>query len=240
MRIVLISLPDSTERREEATRQFNAAGLEFEFFDGIDGRKPGPPLFESVDLDAYAIQTGRAPRPGEIGCMASHRAVWQYCVDLNEPLIILEDDSFLEAGFPDAVKLVERWIGQYGFIRLQDLRDEPYKVVEQENDFRLVYCYKFPHGAVGYALNPDVARAFVAQTETLTAPSDKFIKNFWQHGQPLYCLLPGTIRPGELNDISTIGGRDKVTVPPLLKLRRAFAKLIWGIKRRSFHSRNAP
>jgi len=240
MRIVLISLPGSTQRRAEATEQFATAGLEFEFFDGINGSTATDPLFEEIDQHQYLLNAGRPPSAGEVGCHASHRAVWQYCVELNEPLIVLEDDAKLDANFTAAVNAIDELIGEFNFIRLQNLRDAPKVKVCDSGVFTLYYCKKYPHGAVGYAINPTAASALVAHSRVLTAPADKFIKNFWQHGQALYCLLPDSITQGQLGEDSTIAGRQKPKTSIGLSLQRSLYKICCDFRRAAFNWRHQP
>jgi glycosyl transferase family 25 len=240
MRIVLISLPGSIERRAAAIEQFATAGLEFEFFDGINGSTAKDPLFEEVDHHQYLLNAGRPPSAGEIGCHASHRAVWQYCVELNEPLIVLEDDAKIGANFTAAVSAVNGLIGKFSFIRLQNLRDSPKVKVCDSGIFTLYYCKKYPHGATGYAINPTAASALVANSRILTAPADKFIKNFWQHGQAMYCLLPDSITPGLLNENSTIAGREKPKARLGLSLQRSLFKIHCAFRRTLFNWRHQP
>ncbi len=240
MRIVLISLPDSHERRAAATAQFAEAGLPFEFFDGINGSTATTPLFDAIDENLYLLNSGRLPSPGEIGCHASHRAVWEYCVELDEPVIVLEDDAKLEASFFAATNEISKLIDTYGFIRLQHLRDAPKVRVTEAGDFDLYYCKKYPHGAVGYAINPATAKAFVRHSKILTAPADKFIKDFWIHGQPMYCLLPESITPGILNEDSTISGRGKPRNSLSLQIKRVIFKLSSAIRRLLFNLKHQP
>ena len=240
MRIVIISLPGSTERRAAATKQFATAGLEFEFFDGINGSAATDPLFEEIDHHQYLLNAGRPPSAGEIGCHASHRAVWQYCVELNEPLIVLEDDAKIGENFSAAANAVNELIGEFNFIRLQHLRNAPKTKICDSGIFTLYYCNKYPHGAVGYAINPTAASALVAHSRVLTAPADKFIKNFWQHGQAMYCLLPDSITPGALNEDSTIGGRNKAKIRFGLGLQRSLFKLYCACRRAGFNWRHQP
>lgn len=236
----MISLPDSIERGAAATEQFAKAGLEFEFFDGINGSTATDPLFEEIDHHQYLLNAGRPPSAGEIGCHASHRAVWQYCLELNEPLIVLEDDAKLGTNFSAAVNAADELIGEFNFIRLQPLRDAPKVKVCDSGIFTLYYCKKYPHGAVGYAINPAAASALVAHSRILTAPADKFIKNFWQHGQAMYCLLPDSITPGLLNEDSTIAGREKPKARLGLSLQRSLFKIHCAFRRALFNWRHQP
>jgi glycosyl transferase family 25 len=240
MRIVLISLPGSIERRAAAIEQFATAGLEFEFFDGINGSTAKDPLFEEVDHHQYLLNAGRPPSAGEIGCHASHRAVWQYCVELNEPLIVLEDDAKIEANFTAAVNAADELISEFNFIRLEPLGDAPKVKVCGSGIFTLYYCKKYPHDATGYAINPTAARALVTHSRVLTAPADKFIKNFWQHGQALYCLLPDSITPGALSEDSNIEGREKPKARLGLSLQRSLYKISSVFRRAAFNWRHQP
>jgi len=235
MRIVLISLPESLERRGAAETQFRDAGLTFEFFDGINGKTATQPLFAAIDNEAYLLNAGRLPSVGEIGCFASHRAVWEYCIALNEPLIILEDDAKLLDNFAAAVAAVSELIERFGFIRLQHIRNAPRVKVAEQDGLTLYYCRKYPHGAVGYAVNPQAAEKLLASSHTLVAPTDKYIKNFWEHGQPLHCLLPASITPSILNEDSTIAGREKAATSVTLLIKRILFKSRGAIQRLRFN-----
>jgi hypothetical protein len=44
-------------------------------------------------------------RPGAKGCWFSHWRLWQHCVDINEPIVILEHDAYITAPWPDDIDL---------------------------------------------------------------------------------------------------------------------------------------
>jgi hypothetical protein len=94
MPVFVISLCDAAERRKRALEQLDAAGIEFRFFDAVtprEVRESGE--FRYIDEEAFLVNTGRHCVPAEIACFASHRRLWQHCVDLDMPIAILEDDS---------------------------------------------------------------------------------------------------------------------------------------------------
>jgi glycosyl transferase family 25 len=217
--------------------QFGELGMLFEFFDGINGETATQALLHAIDEEAYLLNTGRLPSTGEIGCFASHRAVWEYCVTLNEPLIILEDDAMLLDNFPAAVNAVSALIERFGFIRLQHIRESPRVKVAEHNGLTLWYCKKYPHGAVAYAVSPEAAKKLLAGSRTVRAPTDKYIKNFWEHGQALYCLLTESVSPGVLNNDSTIAGRDAARTSLALRSKRALFKVNAAIQRALFNWR---
>jgi GR25 family glycosyltransferase involved in LPS biosynthesis len=86
-----------------------------------------------------------------------------------------------------------------------------------------------------YALSPSVARAFISASRDLRAPVDQFIKRCWEHGQPLFGLLPYSVRESRLAADVTIQGRRKDPLPAGLRARRLLHKLDTGVRRAVFN-----
>jgi GR25 family glycosyltransferase involved in LPS biosynthesis len=87
-----------------------------------------------------------------------------------------------------------------------------HRVLNDESGMTLSYCCCYLHCATAYAISPVVARAFVYHSRVLTAPVDKFIKNFWLHRQPLYVMHPNFVRAGSLRKYSSIEP-DRASIP---------------------------
>jgi len=240
MQILMISLPDALERQDNARRQFARAGVNFEILQGIDGRTATTPLFESYDADHYLLSCGRHASDGEQGCYASHIKAWQYCVDHNEPVIVLEDDAQLEPDFAAALPVIAENIEELGFIRIEPMHGRPTLALKQCGGFALHYCLKYPHDATAYALSPTVARKFIEDSRVLRAPADKYIKEFWLHEQPLYCLIPYCVQPGPLAEDSQIAGRQDHRQPLALRLRRSCYKAVSALRRFMFNRHQRP
>src|SRR5947209_18328274 len=85
VRIIVINLARSKDRRQLIESNLARLGLAFEFFTGVDAARG-----EHVALSRYnEIAAWRdLQRPfhvGEIGCFASHYLLWQQCVQAREP-----------------------------------------------------------------------------------------------------------------------------------------------------------
>jgi hypothetical protein len=52
-------------------------------------------------LDRGAI----VKRPGARGCWHSHWGLWQHCIDLDQPIIIMEHDAYITAPWPEHINL---------------------------------------------------------------------------------------------------------------------------------------
>ncbi len=234
MRIYVINLEKDAERRQSASRQLESHGLDFEVFRALTVDQGWQEHFDAYDERRYLINTGRTAAPGEIGCYASHRALWQRCVELNQPIMIMEDDFLLSEDFRSAFRQTERLIATYGFIRLQTERRGKRRFVRRAGDFDLVYYTKMPHSLMCYAISPQVAGTFIARSRRLTAPVDVMIKKIWEHRQRLYGLRPYPVSENEIADQTTIDGRIKPKKCLSIQLQRFLAKIGWAIKRRMF------
>ncbi|MEZ9323151.1 glycosyltransferase family 25 protein [Vibrio sp. 10N.286.51.E5] len=93
MNIFVISLDDALERRVSIEQQFANIGQDFKFFDAVDGRKDVHPLFSYYNSKKRMRCKGYEMTPGELGCFASHYLLWEKCVELNEPIVVIEDDA---------------------------------------------------------------------------------------------------------------------------------------------------
>jgi len=225
MDVFVISLGSCAQRRDHVARQFDRAGLRFSFFAAVLGDE-GRRSFAAIDERRFLLGTGREPAPGEIGCFASHRRLWQTCVDRNEPVLIMEDDAQLEAGFPAALEAARTLIDRYGFLRLADegRRTCAKTPIHSHGELVVQYCLRYPYGALCYAVAPRVAAAFLAASRVLASPVDLFIKRFWAHGQPLFALCPYSVSASAHRHQSTIEHRGKSSATWNLKLLRTARK----------------
>ena len=119
MKIFIINLPTQATRRKCSAKQLTAAGMSFDFFDALKAHNGWSDFFEHYDERQFLINTGRTATQGEIGCYASHLALWKHCVECGEPIMIMEDDFLLKPDFSRAFQFTEQLISEYGFIRLQ-------------------------------------------------------------------------------------------------------------------------
>jgi len=231
MKIFVISMTDSVERRKNAKKQLDKAGLEFTFFDALTGKNGFSEHFSAYDEYQYLLDTGRKTTAGEIGCYASHLALWKTCVDLDEAIMIMEDDFLLKENFVDAFHESEKLIADYGFIRLQRANRVKRKFVKNAGKFSLLYYTKMPHSLMCYVISPAVAKVFIRSSSTLTAPVDVMIKKIWQHKQRLYGLSPYPVFEDKLSKISGIPGRIKHKKSLMLQVMRIVTKITWIVKR---------
>jgi len=234
MKIYVISLADAIQRRKNVEKQLTEADLDFSLFDGLRAKNGFSEYFNGYDEYQYQINTGRKATEGEIGCYASHLALWKLCVDRNQPIMIMEDDFHLKEHFVEAFHEVEKLINEYGYIRLQTERRAKKKLVKQIGKFSLFYYTKMPHSLMCYAISPAIAKQFIAHSQILTAPVDVMIKKIWEHRQRLYGLTPYQVEEDRLSQMTNIHGRVKHRKSTAISLVRFITKIKWALKRRFF------
>lgn len=207
MKAVVISLKKSVGRRIASEQYLNQYDIKFEFLDAVDGRVDKHALLDRYNEKEFLLNYGRKAVPGEIGCYASHLLAWQYCVDVNEPIIVFEDDFILSEDFLSVIAATEKLIDRYGFIRLEPTKKKPQILIRKEGNFSLIKFLKVPQCLTCYAIYPDVAKALILKSAEITCPVDVFVRNVAMHKQRIYGLEPYFCSSG--GGVSEIGKRER-------------------------------
>ena len=89
---IFLCLPNSIERRFNFDK-LNSKYINYTYFDGIDGKKLHKKYENIVKKDAINYTAGA------VGCAMSHLGLWNKCIELDKPIIIMEDDVFVSKDF---------------------------------------------------------------------------------------------------------------------------------------------
>lgn len=101
MKAFIINLERSLDRKEYMQRQNQKLfeknpslknKLEFIFFKAVDAKNKEYLEFKQHFPWWASWVLGRELSDGEKACFASHYKLWQECIKLDKPIIILEDD----------------------------------------------------------------------------------------------------------------------------------------------------
>lgn len=204
MKIYVVNMARSTDRRERIGTLLSGMWLEFEFFSAIDGRVTE---ITGYDNDRRLKEKGHGLTSGEMGCFASHRALWEKCVSLQDNILILEDDIDLSDDFLTFFKMADSLTTQYEYIRLGrgPLKRMPilgayYSIDDgdKKNPYSLVKYLRGPSCCHGYTLSPVAAEKFLRHSETWWWPVDDYMDSEYRHHVCDYGIEPPLVLQTDL------------------------------------------
>ncbi len=242
MLVAIINLRSAVVRRRRITSRLAELSIPYYVFSAVEA-EAGFDQFNHYDEKAFLVNMGRRATGGEAACFASHRALWRRASRTRSAIVVLEDDAVIQDSFPEALARIAELIDKFGFIRLQNDFSGRHKrrvSVQRVGSFELNYYLTFPFGAMGYAISSTVATSFLNQSEKLSMPVDSFIKNFWEHGHPLYGLYPFTIEWDALSYESSIGARERERLDLRVASWRKATKLVRWVERYRFNLAHRP
>lgn len=191
MKIYVVNLEGSLDRRAAMRLQLDPLGLDYEFFPAVDGKAEGLLRFPNHN-DEFCLKAWRRPlTSGEAGCFASHYSLWQRCVEEGEPIIVLEDGSGISPRFAEAVDVVAGALRRTAYVRLACIRLPAHRLLEKlSEEWRLVRFSRSPLGTQCYAISPQGAARLLKGAAEWRLPVDNYMDSFWMHGVPGSSLFP--------------------------------------------------
>lgn len=188
--VYVISLLRNIDRRNAIAEEMNDKGIEFVFFDAIDGRGDINRFTQDYDYKKCLwLTSGKMPLVGEIGCYASHYLLWVKCISENKPIIIIEDDVVPCENASEVINIALEKVEKYGILRLEqgyDLKTE--KEIENADGIKINLMRNNALGARAYAISPNAALRLIKHRWCF--PVDCFIGANYIHGQYSYVLSP--------------------------------------------------
>ncbi len=195
LKLFVINLDSSTERLNKVSRRLQALNIPFERFAAVDGRTQAHPLFKRYD-DALRRRYRRKPLAGgELGCFASHYLLWERCVQLQTPIVVMEDDVYVTSQFPKALETAEALVDSLGYLRLAgtSLHRRPYREVRQIGEFKLIDHLRGPSGTLCYVIHPKAAQALIDHAQRWFIAVDDYMDRYWRHGIDCWSLMPFSV-----------------------------------------------
>lgn len=224
--IFVISLKSEEKKRLQFKKRAEDARVEWEFFDAKT--VAGPDL--EYDEEAAILSRGAPLKKGEIGCYASHYAVWRLLIDRGlDQAIVFEDDAVVDWQAVERVRDCD--LSRHGIKFLKLFIYQPACAVSVRVNFiqsrlHLANLRGYSYGTVAYAISREGAEFFIDELREVRRPIDDALERSWDHGVPTLCLYPF---PAHHEDSagSSIGLErfDEYRIPPRLAGRRFLFRL---------------
>lgn len=239
LKLFVINLASSTERFEKVKSRLDQLAIPFERFDAVDGRREPHPLFSRYDDRRRVRFRRKSLSSAELGCFASHYLLWERCVALNEPVVVIEDDVEIHDDFASAVNLASNCIGDLHYLRLagSSLKKAPYLIVAKSGTFSLVDHIRSPIGAMGYVLDPVAAQKFIDAARHWYMAVDDLMDRYWVHGVDCYSLMPFVVNVGFSPSDIPRNAKDQKTLSSVVL--RELNRRLELVRRRLYRLRNA-
>lgn len=236
MKVFIINLERSLDRKEHMQKQIQKLfeknpslknKLEFIFFKAIDAKNKEHLEFKDHFPWWGSWVLGRELSDGEKACFASHYKLWQECVKLDEPIIILEDDvEFSDEFLNNGTEYIDELLkSKYEYIRLCYLFDKRLYFLNESGYY---LSFKNLSGAQGYVLQVSAAMKFLKCAKNWIYAVDDYMDMFYKHNvlnivkKPLLLKHDCKLE----SEISNLGRTNKK-----LKIHRKIAREIFRLYR---------
>ena len=170
--ITLTNLPlsvQATERCIKSCRQYGEDN-NLEIVSAVD-KFNSQKFFTDNNLTWYENYSIRTEPFSGMGCFSSHFKLWLRCIDLGEPIIILEHDAILHSSIPQLRFKHIIMIGK-PYFHYHILRSIPHKGKKRE----VALPWPYIAGTHAYAITPEGAHKLVKQApQQLLPPVDVFM-----------------------------------------------------------------
>jgi len=92
--IYVISLERSKDRRE-IFDNYNSKYIKYSYFNAVDGNELNVNSLPRNIFKKGSVNYSK----GALGCALSHLKLWEKCIDLDKPIVIMEDDAIVSKDF---------------------------------------------------------------------------------------------------------------------------------------------
>ncbi|HED0920677.1 TPA: glycosyltransferase family 25 protein [Campylobacter coli] len=188
MKAFIINLERSLDRKEYMQRQNQKLfeknpslknKLEFIFFKAVDAKNKEYLEFKQHFPWRASWVLGRELSDGEKACFASHYKLWQECIKLDKPIIILEDDvEFSDEFLNNGEEYIEELSkSEYEYVRFCYLFDKKFYPLNEN----YILSFEKLAGTQGYVLKPSAANKFISKAKFIYTPVDDYMDMFYKH-----------------------------------------------------------
>lgn len=192
----VISLPEAAQRREFMKAQLEKLGIAFDFFDAVDGRGFDVPNYPAYAKFRRRAFFGKDLTGGEIGCLLSHREIYERMVEQGiKRAVVFEDDAILHEDLPRVIEALLRHTDKFDLVRF--LGSEKVARLEQKivmpitGEYTLNRLCSTPGGAHAYLITLDGAKKLLAQMRCNYLPVDTLMGHVWVTGVRGFIVQPG-------------------------------------------------
>lgn len=235
MKVYIINLRRSVERRENMLAQVSGKNMDWEFIDAFDARSASKSEIDSIYEEKRSLShLGRPMSIGEIGCAVSHRIAYRKMIsDGIKQAIILEDDVILGDGFEQISGMLSEMNFRKTVVhlenRLENATTSLWKKRIKDSKFSVsTGTDKEVLGGYGYFLDIAAANALLGYSAKIFTVADDW--KFFRKYARVKILQPSIVTLDEryISDIWKTANPDDLlnTISRPIRIVRIFRRLI--------------
>lgn len=205
----IINRKKDAERRQVMSDRLEDMGLNYKFFEAVDGHAFNAHESELYDGGRRRRYFGRDLTVGEIGCLLSHRAIYEMMVEKKTSrALILEDDTIFDTDFPVVLQAVLNISVEWDLVRFlnsKKILKSSHRVINKDvGGYALYQIQATPGGAFAYILTLKAAKELLLHTQKNWLPIDIWHGWVWKTNLKVLSMLPSPVR-ADFDISSTIG-----------------------------------
>ncbi|MFC7739065.1 glycosyltransferase family 25 protein [Roseomonas sp. GCM10028921] len=210
----VISLAGS-ERRNSMASQLDPLNIEWSFFDACTEAPTDIPY----ECERSRTVHGRELTRGELGCFASHRALWRWFADETcyGMMVVLEDDLIIDPVFFRRLDHIAAYVRKVDYLRLYAKVPAEVRLECALLDRHVAVFGGRAYGTQAYILTKQGAKTFLNSIKQVERPIDDEMDRFWKHKLLIRSVFPFPVM--EIDYGSTIEPKRR-QAEPMTKLRR--------------------
>lgn len=241
MKITVINLDRSKDRRREISAHLEALGLDFGFHRAVDGMNFPDECRALVDWHG-SRRDGVYVQMGSVANWISQCQVFQDMVENGpEVMTVLEDDAVPARELTAVLGLLESMTEQFDIVFLHSGPDRPFiPTLDLSTGHRLGRLRWSHFGTQGYVITRRAAVTFLQHFPLARTGIDRALASYWRHGLRTFCLRPAVVHHAEhfQHENSLKWQADVVRwEDPLWRLRRGWFRTKEGVAKRIVFSR---
>jgi glycosyl transferase family 25 len=185
-----INLKSNDFRRQHILQQQDKAGLDITVFEAIAPETLGKAGIE-YDASGAKAFTGRDLMATEIACALSHMCLWKKLLhdEKTDYYLIMEDDIEIKDNIASIIAAID--VHNIDFLKFSGQCRRPMKKMHKVKDDYHLYKYAYgPLDAACYLVSKKAAQHLLNYCRDLKAPVDILMDRAYDHGIPVYGILP--------------------------------------------------
>ncbi|MFC4271207.1 hypothetical protein GQF03_12445 [Sneathiella chungangensis] len=207
--VFVINRSKDIQRRTDMTERLAKVGVTPIFFEAVDGYQLDVDTLPEYDREKRRRYFGKDLKAGEIGCLLSHKRIYEKMVAEDIPqALVLEDDVFLADDVKSVLEDIQETSLPWDLIRFVGhgkVFDIGYRrLCELRNGYSITRVPTSPSGAYAYLLTRKAAKRLLYFMQKNWVPVDIVHSRSWQTGLETFLIHPSPVVP-DLEGPSTIG-----------------------------------